>query len=252
MQASVSQAVSQTVSNSLYVSLPRLQIYLQNPEQYTAFHKFLAKEFAVESLLYWKDVQTIKNYLINQRAPTTTDMNESLPGHIVSINLTSEGSCIPSSNVTVYQMLQLVCKMYIVDNAPQAINISFIHRNEILQKCSELSPQTVITWQEVDAIFKTASREILGMLESDSFLRFVKSEHFITPQEPATTGAEEPSPREVSTIPEPSPSGLSENDLLVRSFSGYDPQEMAENKHSKSSLHAISLPDLEEETAPTS
>jgi len=154
-----------------------LSRYLQHPEHVQAFKGFLAKEFAVENLIFWKDFTRLRAFAVTRTQHLPVDSQ--LPGHVHSIQIAEVGSLLPSANADLYQMLQMIRKTYIENNAPEAINISFRMRDNICTELQTLTPQSPITVAEIDRIFKPAIREVVEMMESDHFLRFIKSDHYV-------------------------------------------------------------------------
>jgi len=172
---SANSVASYTLSEGGHLHV-RLSLYLQNSDNFQAFHEFLAKEFALENLLFWRDVTNVRNFIKNNVA----DLEASLPGYVHTVNLSEDGSILPSTNA-LQQMLQMLLKTYIEDDAPAAINISWQMRTEMCEELRNLKSQSMSS-EEFDGIFKRAIKEVLEMLECDHFLRFIKSEFYVNNQ----------------------------------------------------------------------
>jgi hypothetical protein len=139
------------------ISLDNFLIFLQSQEGFLLFEEFLCGEFSVESLWFWRDIQKLKT-----KGRGLSD------AHFLQTTV----SVVQGTNAK--ELVQEIIEKYIYDDAPLLINISFKTRTEMLKSFKMLESQSVVTSDQYETLFQAAEQEILLMLKSDSWSRFLQ------------------------------------------------------------------------------
>nr|KAJ3422453.1 hypothetical protein HK105_007974 [Polyrhizophydium stewartii] len=138
----------------------RFQTYIRNKLFLDIFHVFCIDQFAIESLMFWLDVEVYR--------------------------------CAASLDVEAQRLY--ICLTYIVHGAPLEINIADEVRREIL--CAhEASDETNIM-----TVFDEAQERIFAMLKGHAFFNFEKNAHYQRFRENRARGLPHPLPDSALTM----------------------------------------------------
>ena len=157
------------VSLNVPENINTLEGLLSDDEGFTSFKEFLSKEFSVENLLFWKEVD-----LYRKKKARGADATELLP----------EAQSIYAKYIIPHSPYEVNLPGHIVKDLQKDLKEKFMgstddSRAAILRDASGLESENVrIDLAITPTIFDAAAKNIFNLMETDSYQRYVVSDEY--------------------------------------------------------------------------